>query len=243
MLRSGRESSLHSAIKEWYFRRGDKLEAKIDGYVIDIKRDDLLIEIQTANFSAIKTKLQHLLSRHKVRLVYPVAEQKWIVHKSVTSGETFGRRRSPRKGCLLDLFRELIRIPSLFYNDNLSIEVLLIEQEEIWRNDGKGTWRRKGASIEDRKLISVSETKLFERKTDFLKVLPKDLPDPFSNRNLAENLRIHINRSRQITYSLRKIGVITQVGKHRNQMLFTRSMHPRFEELQNGQEYPESKKT
>jgi hypothetical protein len=222
-FKSGRESSLHSAIKEWYSLEGDRLEAKVDGFVIDIMRGDLLIEIQTANFSAIKTKLQHLLNQHKVRLVYPIPKEKWITHKSRTSEETFGRRKSPKRGCLTDVFNELIRIPSLFSNSNLSIEVLMIEEEETWRNDGKGSWRRKGASIEDRKLIRVLETKIFENKTDFLNFLPKDLPDPFSNRNLAEHLGIHINQSRKITYSLRKIGAITQVGKNRNQMLFTRS--------------------
>lgn len=222
-FKSGRESSLHSAIKEWYFHEGDKLEARVGGYVIDIKRGNLLIEVQTANFSAIKAKLQHLLNRHKVRVVYPIPKQKWIIHKSTTGEDTFGRRRSPRKGCLLDLFNELIRIPSLFYNDNLSIEVVLVEEEEIWRNDGRGTWRRKGASIQDRKLIRVFERELFEHKTDFLKVLPKDLPELFTNRNLAESLGIHISQSRRITYSLRKIGVIAQVGKNGNQMLFKRS--------------------
>jgi hypothetical protein len=228
-FKSGRESSLHSAIKEWYSLKGDRLEAKVDGFVIDIMRGDLLIEIQTANFSAIKTKLQHLLNQHKVRLVYPIPKEKWILHKSTTSEEIFGRRRSPKKGCLTDLFSELIRIPSLFSNGNLSIEVLMIEEEEIWRNDGKGSWRRKGASIEDKKLIRVLETKIFRNKTDFLNFLPKDLQDPFSNRNLAETLGIHINQSRRMTYSLRKIGAITQVGKDRNQMLFTRS-HQRSEE-------------
>ena len=222
-FKSGRESSLHSSIKDWYRHEGDRLEAKVDGYVIDILRGDLLIEIQTANFSAIKTKLLHLLNRHRVRLVYPIAIQKWIIHKSSSSEDTFGRRKSPKRGCLTDVFNELIRIPSLFSNGNLSIEVLMIEEEEIWRNDGKGSWRRKGASIEDKKLIRVLETKIFENKTDFLNFLPKDLQDPFSNRNLAENLGIHINQSRRMTYSLRKIGAIVQVGKDRNQMLFTRS--------------------
>jgi hypothetical protein len=222
-FKSGRESSLHSAIKEWYFHEGDELEAKVEGYVIDIKRGNLLIEVQTANFSAIKAKLQHLLNKHRVRLVYPIPKQKWIIHKPAASEDTFGRRRSPRKGCLLDLFNELIRIPNLFHNDNLSIEALLIEEEEIWRNNGKGTWRRKGASIQDRKLIRVYERELFEHKTEFLRILPKNLPAPFTNRNLAENLGIQIGQSRRITYSLRKIGVIAQVGKNGNQMLFKRS--------------------
>jgi hypothetical protein len=217
---SGRESSLHSAIKNWYFLEGDKLEAKVDDFIVDIVRGDLLIEIQIANFSAIKPKLSCLLNEHKIRLVYPIPKEKWIVHKSTGSGEIFGRRRSPKKGRISDLFSELIRIPSLFSEGNLSVEVLMVEVEETWCNDGIGSWRRKGASIEDRKLIRVFERVVFEHKADFLRVLPKDLPDPFSNRNLAESLGITVNQSRKMTYSLRKIGTIKHIGKIRNQMLF-----------------------
>jgi len=222
---SGRESSLHSAIKELYFLEGDKVEAKVDDFIVDIMRGDLLIEIQIANFSVIKPKLLRLLNEHKVRLVYPIPKEKWIVHKSTGTGEIFGRRRSPKKGRLSDLFNELIRIPSLFCKGNLSVEVLMIEVEEIWCDNGRGSWRRKGASIEDRKLIRVFERRIFEHKKDFLKFLPEDLLDPFSNRNLAESLGISINQSRKMTYSLRRIGAITHVGKNRNQMLFARAIN------------------
>jgi hypothetical protein len=220
---AGRESSLHSAIKKWYFLEGDKLEDRVDGFVVDMVRGDLLIEIQTANFSAIKPKLSRLLNDHKVRLVYPIPKEKWIVHKSMTTGETYGRRRSPKKGRLSDLFSELIRVQCLFSKGNFSVEVLMIEVEEIWRNDGRGSWIRKGASVEDRKLIRVFERRIFEHKADFLKVLPEDLCDPFSNRNLAKSLGISVNQSRKMTYTLRKIGTITYVGKNRNQMLFVRA--------------------
>jgi hypothetical protein len=54
---SGRESSLHSALKKWYSLEGDKLEAQVDDFIVDIVRGYLLIEIQIANFSAIKSKL------------------------------------------------------------------------------------------------------------------------------------------------------------------------------------------
>ena len=222
---SGRESSLHSAIKKWYSLEGDKLEAKVDSFIVDIVRGDLLIEIQTANFSTIKPKLRCLLQGHKVRLVYPIPKKKWIVHRSMSNGEITGRRMSPKKGSLYDLFSELIRISDLFHIGNLSIEVLMIEVEEIWCNDGKGSWRRKGASIEDRKLIRVFERRIFEHKADFLRFLPQDLPDPFSNKDLAESLGLPVNQSRRMTYSLRKIGTMTQVGKNRNQMLFTRTIN------------------
>ena len=221
--RSGRESSLHSAIKKWYFLEGDELEVKVDDFVVDIVRGDLLIEIQTANFSAIRRKLLRLLSEHRVRLVYPIPRVKWIVHRSVVTGEMFGRRRSPKKGCMSDLFSELIRIPTLFSKGNLSIEVLMIEEEEIWCNDGRGSWRRKGASIEDRRLIRVFERQIFEREKDFLKVLPNELPDPFSNRHLAADLGISVNQSRRMTYSFRKMGIITQVAKKGNQIFCSRN--------------------
>ncbi|HEX9261961.1 MAG TPA: hypothetical protein VF893_05480 [Candidatus Bathyarchaeia archaeon] len=222
----GSESSLHSAIKKWYFLEGDKLEGRVDDFVVDIVRGDLLIEIQTANFSAIKPKLLRLLNNHKVRLVYPIPKEKWIVHKSTVTRETYGRRRSPKEGGLSDLFSELIRIPSLIATGNFSIEVLMIEMEEIWFNDGRGSWRRKGASIEDRKLIRVFERTIFEHKTDFLKVLPEGLPDPFSNRNLGKRLGIPVIQSRKMTYVLRRIGTIAYVGKSGNQMLFARAHQP-----------------
>jgi hypothetical protein len=217
---SKRESSLHSGLKKWYFLEGDRLEAKVDGFMVDIARGDLLIEIQTTNFSAIKPKLKRLLRDHKVRLVHPIARKKWIVHKSTSGGEAFGRRRSPKKGALYDLFSELIRIPDLFSKGNLSIEVLMTEVEEIWRNDGRGSWRRKGASVEDRKLIRVFERVMFEDKADFLRILPNDLPNPFSNRNLSQSLGIPINQSRKVTYSLRRIGTIEHAGWNGKQMLF-----------------------
>jgi hypothetical protein len=100
----------------------------------------------------------------------------------------------------------------------------MIEEEEIWCDDGRGSWTRKGASIEDKKLIRVFERTIFENKVDFLKILPENLPDPFSNRNLAEGLGIPINQSRKITYSLRRIGTIRHVGMNKKQMLFERAV-------------------
>jgi hypothetical protein len=207
---SGRESSLHSAIKKWYLLEGDKPEAKVEDFTVDIVRGDLLIEIQTANL-AVKPKLSRLLNDHKVRIVYPIPREKWIIHKSMANGEISGRRRSPKKGRLSDLFSESIRISSLVSNGNLSVEVLMIEMEEIWRDDGRGSWRRRGASIEDRRHIRVLERKVFESKADFLEVLPKDLPDPFSSADLAESLGIRVGQSRRA-----RIGSRRSVENNRN---------------------------
>ena len=213
------EYSLHSEIKDWYSVSGDKLEVKVDGFIIDILRDNLLIEIQTRNFSAIKKKLIRLLLTNQVRLVYPIAKLKWIVHVS-TSGKFVRKRKSPKKGKLTDLFFELVHTSHLISDKNFSLEVLLIEEEELRCNDGKGSWRRRGVSIKDRKLLKVFDRVVFEDRTDFLKILPKNLGVSFTNRVLAKKLGISIRLAQKITYCLRKMNVLIIDGKKKRELLF-----------------------
>ncbi|MCL5952680.1 MAG: hypothetical protein M1132_13345 [Chloroflexi bacterium] len=80
------EKSLHAAIKQWYALPGDLLEQPVDGYIVDMVRGPLLIEIQTRNLSALRRKLHALVLHHPVRLVYPIARDKWIVSFMLGSG-------------------------------------------------------------------------------------------------------------------------------------------------------------
>jgi hypothetical protein len=213
------EYSLHSEIKDWYKISGDELEVKVEDFVVDILRGKLLIEIQTRNFSAVKKKLVKLLLNNQVRLVYPISKLKWIVHESIT-GQFLRRRKSPKKGKLLDLFYELVHTPTLIEDRNFSLEVLLIEEEELRCNDGRGSWRRRGVSVKDRKLMNVFDRIVFEDSRDFLEFLPKELDECFTNRVLALKLGISINLTQKITYCLRKMGAVSIAGKKGNELLF-----------------------
>jgi hypothetical protein len=217
------EGSLHSAIKEWYAAAGDRFEVRVGRSIVDIVRGDLLIEIQTKNFLAIKKKLLKLCKDYRVRLVYPIPEEKWILHIEKQGGEVLSKRRSPKKGKLTNLFDELIRIPEIINEDNISIEVLLVKIEEIRCADGRGSWRRKGVSIIDRKLIEVTDRIEFFNKFDFLKYLPEGLVEPFSNKNLADSLGSKVAIARKMTYCLKRMGVIEEVGKKGNELLFVLS--------------------
>ncbi len=214
------EHSIHSAIKEWYSLPNDRFEVRIDGFIIDILRGDLLIEVQTKSFRAIKGKLSSLAENHQVRLVYPIPERKWIV-RITESSELVSRRKSPREGRLVDLFYELVSIPNLITRENVSLEVLMIEEEEIRCNDGKGSWRRRGVSVKDRKLINVTDRVLFRNKADFLGFLPSNLKKPFTNRSLADLIGASINLTRKMTYCLRKMGVIGMVDRNGKELVFT----------------------
>ena len=215
------EKSLHSSIKQWYAMPGDRLEVKVDKYIIDLVREDSLIEIQTRNFSAIGNKLRALVVYNNVILVHPIAIEKYIVTMD-DSDKIISRRKSPKKGKLVDLFDELIRVPDLIDEENFVLEILMTKEEEIRCKDGKGSWRRKGISIVDRKLVEVVEKVTFKEGKDFLIFLPEDLPRNFTNKDLAKILKVTVYKARKVTYCLRKMKIITEVGKHRNELIFVR---------------------
>ncbi len=213
------EKSLHAGLKEWYAQPGDQFEVSVAGFVIDIVRDDLLIEIQTANFSAMKRKLGKLLQNHRIHMLHPVAQEKWIVRQS-KNGSQHSRRKSPKRGRVEDIFNELIYIPHLLSHPNLSLELLLTQEEQLLRNDGKGSWRRKRWSIHDRRLLQVVEQHSFSTLADLLTLLPPTLPQPFTNVNLAVELNCPPRLAQKITYTLRHAGALDIAGKQGRALLY-----------------------
>lgn len=214
------ESSLHSALKRWYEIPGDKLEEPIENYLIDIVRDDLLIEIQTKNFSAIKKKIANLIQNHKMCLVHPISQDKWITSIDAKSNKLIRRRLSPLHRSYIDIFDELIRIPNLISNPNLTLEIFLVQTEEIRKKDGKGSWRRRGWSICDRKLIGVLGKKEFNNPHDFLDFIPKSLKIPFTNAELAYTLEKPLSLAQKMSYCLRKMGILKIIGKRGKWLLY-----------------------
>lgn len=214
------ESSLHAALVAWYAQPGDALEAVVSGYVIDIKREDLLIEVQTGNFAGLRCKLAQLLPRHQVRVLYPLPVAKWIVRTSA-EGEVLARRKSPKRARVEDVFRELVSLPELLSHSHLAIEIVWVEMEEVWRQDGRGSWRRRGWSIADRRLLAVQGSQRLQAPADYLALLPATLPDPFSNRDLAQRLGCPLPLAGKMTYTLRQAGWLALAGKRGKALVFT----------------------
>jgi hypothetical protein len=215
------ESSLHAALKTHYARSGGLQEVPVDGYLVDVVRQGLLIEIQTGNFTAIKDKLKALLDNHHLLLVYPVAQEKWIVRLPSEGNAPIGRRRSPKRGRVAEIFRELVRIPSLMTHPNLSLEVLLVREEEIRRNDGQGSWRRKGWSIIDHRLLEIVHSHLFQTPQDLLTLIPESLPEPFTSKDLAAAMGVPRYLAQKAAYCLRNMQVITITGRRGRSYLYT----------------------
>ncbi|HKQ72393.1 MAG TPA: hypothetical protein VJ810_01600 [Blastocatellia bacterium] len=206
------EKPLHASLKQWYAQPGDRFEVAVGGFVIDIVRDDLLIEIQTGNFSSIKSKLTNLTHSHRVRLIYPIAQEKWIVRSTTDNHGRVIRRKSPKRGRLEDLFWEMVSIPQLLSNRNFSLEVLMIKEEVARRYERKRRWRRKGWVIEARRLLEVMDRRLFKESADWRGLLPEGL-ESFTTRDLATAMDTRRELAQKMAYCLRKGELIELIGR------------------------------
>jgi hypothetical protein len=194
------ETSLHAALKTWYAQPGDSIEALVDGYIIDIRRGDTLIEIQTRHFSSLRHKLEELLAHYPVHLVHPIASQKWIVH--IENGIATRRRKSPKHGRTEHMFNELVYIPHPLNNSNFSLQILFTEEEETWVNESGGSWRRKGWRIADRRLIGILGTQEFYRINEYRDLMPTDLPETFTAADLARQAQLPHKLAQKMPYTL-----------------------------------------
>ena len=211
-----REKPLHASLKRWYSRPGDGVEVSVDGYVIDLVRDDLLIEIQTRGFSSMKQKVAALLEGgHRLRIVHPIPTDRWIV-KVDADGTILSRRRSPKHGHPTDVFAELVSFPQLLSDPNLEIHVVLVHQDELRQHSDDGPWRRKGWRVAERRLVEGVDDVLLESPADLLGLLPLDLPDPFTTADVSAGLGRPRRVAQQLAYCLRKMEAITEVGREGN---------------------------
>lgn len=222
------EKSLHAALKDLYAQPGDVTEYSLGGYVVDIVRGvdsgngepQCCIEIQTRSLLKMKKKLTALLDSYPVHVVHPIAAQRFLVRVS-EDGVILSRRKSPRHGAIYDVFSELVSLPMLACHPNFSLEVLLIHEEEIWLDDGRGSWRRKRWSIHDRRLLEIVERVTLASPADFAALLPGSLPDPFDSKELALALKQQRYLAQKMAYCLREMGLLKVKGKRGNALLYS----------------------
>jgi len=205
------ESSLHRALKLRYAKRG-KTEKILAGYVCDgIGPKGEAIEVQTRNFGSLKRKLPDLAKNVMVRLIYPVIVNKTIEVYDI-KGALLRRRKSPRRGTVWDVFKELVHAPVLVRLKNVTLEIAMVDAVERRRDDGKGSWRRKGVSIEDRILERCLETIVLAKKSDWRRhFLP--LRGEFTSAELALAARIKTPLARKTVYTLVKAGILKKTHK------------------------------
>ncbi len=214
------EGPLHAGLKAWYARPGDRFEVPVETYHVDVVRDDLLIEIQTASFSSCARKLRDLVERHRVRLVHPIPRERYIVKLPENGRGRPKRRRSPKRLGFEEIFTELVSIPELLAHPNFELELVATREDEVRAWKRRPRRKRFQWQVEERRLLEVLAMRLLTEPTDLRELLPRDLPQPFDTQELA----VAWGRSRaiaqQATYCLRKSGALAEAGKRGRARLY-----------------------
>lgn len=217
-----RETHLHAALKEWCAQPGDEFEVPVGNFIADIWRDGRIVEIQTRGFSSLKRKLDSLLDDYPIRIVHPIPAAKWIV-RGPHGGKSSTRRKSPKSGSVHDIFGELVSFPWLVDHPNLTLEIVMTQEEEVRHFDGNRSWRRKGWAVVDRRLLDVTESCLVSSPHDLEAMLPAELPEEFTTADLAGAIGRPRRTAQQMAYCLREMGRIEIVGKDGNALRYGRA--------------------
>jgi hypothetical protein len=189
---------------------------------VDILRGGQIIEIQTKNFSSIARKMRALVGAgHRVRLVYPVPRDVWIVKLSEDGGE-MSRRRSPKHPEIVDVFAELVSFPDLIGHEHFELEVVLTREERLMRQDARAGWRRRGWLTVERRLLDVYDTMPLRTMADYVALLPEGLAAEFGTAEIAAACGRPRALGQQMAYCLRRCGVIEKVGSAGNAVVYAR---------------------
>jgi len=216
------EHSLHARLKQLLAEPGDRLEALVEGKVVDlVKADGELVEVQTSSLAKIVPKVLALAATgRRVRVVHPIAAETTIRRLDPLTEELLSVRKSPKRGDLWSLFDELVRAPALIAAPNVAVEALIVRSSVIRVRDGSGSWRRRGDRTEDRLLEEILSSTRLETRADWLGLIPRGLEAPWSSGALGEALGIPDWRARKLLYCLCRAGLLAESGKEGRRKLY-----------------------
>lgn len=219
-------SDLHQALQDFYAHRdgardNGRVEVEMDGYRADVVRGEVIYEVQTGAFAAIREKLRALAREHPVVLVHAIPAIKFIARVD-SAGAELSCRRSPRRARPVDVFAHLVHAPDLLRRDNLALEIVEVVERELRCDDGRGSWRRQGVSVVGHELLAILAIQRFDRPADLARLLPVDLPEQFTVAELAAMGEMRRRLAGRMAYALREAGAIEQVGKRGNAHVYQR---------------------
>lgn len=220
------ESKLHHSLKILYQEIYEGYtEASQDGFIYDIvTKNGNIVEIQTKNLTKLLPKiLKTIENGHNIKLIHPIPLTTRI-ELSNEKGKVISKRKSPKKGCIYDVFRELTGIYPVMTNPHFSLEVVEIEMTEervrtnepVQSKNGRRRYRRNWLKT-GKRLDEIINTRRFSSASDYLKLLP-----PLPQKFCAKDLKTALNKlpdtpkrsvdAHLIIWVLSHAGIIEQVG-------------------------------
>ncbi len=214
------EKTVHAILKNTKDPDESHQEVPITGkFIADICNGKKIIEIQSANFGSLWPKLETLLPKYQVTLVYPIPHKKTIVWIDPDTGEEVQRNKSTHTGSYYHAFKELTKIRPLLNHKNLLIDLILIDLEEYKIMDGWSRDKKRGSHRFDRIPNALYDERIFKKQADYRFFVPQsiqNLPEgeTFTSKDFAKAVGI---KEKSINYSaillvLTELGVVERVG-------------------------------
>ena len=211
------EKTLHAVLKRMIEPDLSRHEVKLGRYAADVLNERGVFEIQTRNLHKLKPKLTALLPYYPVTVVVPVIETKWLLTMDPETGELTHRRRSPKRGRAAALLPDLTYLKPLLKDPNLSFLLVLLEGEELRKlTPGR---RRPVTPLEFAPTRFLGTVRL-RTAADYAALLPSDLPEAFTARELARALGLPAPRGSAAANVLCHMGAIVLTGRRKNAYLY-----------------------
>ena len=218
-----KEKKLHIILKK-YFEPDDTFhEVPTNGFIADIRRGNVITEIETSGFSGLLPKLSAYLPEYKVNLVYPIAAKKYVSWIDPDTCDISKRNRSPKKQTVYDALFELVRILPHVSDPNLHILVPVLEIDEYRMLDGWSYNRKRGSHRFERMPTNLLDIIEISSDNDYLKYIPGTCADEFGAKEFAKGCKIDSRTASAILKVMQARGVVSRVANKGRAYRYTRN--------------------
>lgn len=219
-----KEKTLHSVLKNYMEPDTTKQEIKYGRFYVDILNENGIIEIQTQGFQNLRKKLDVLLEKNVVTVVYPITYEKFLYWVDVETGEISKKRKSPRKGTYYKAFFELYKIKSYLNHPNLRIHLMLINMDEYRLLNGWSRDKKKGSSRHDRIPTALIDELLLESVDDYTMLVPDSLVESFTVKDYIKATGLTQKMASLALNVLMSVEAVERVGKKGRAYIYQRKV-------------------
>ncbi|MBR6106432.1 MAG: hypothetical protein IKQ39_00325 [Oscillospiraceae bacterium] len=211
------EKTLHLALKYYFAPDPGTHERPVGGFIADAVTEEGIIEIQTRGLSRLRRKLAAFLPVCPVTVVFPVAEEKWLMRVD-EAGELRSKRRSPKHESLYTAVREIYTLRDYLTNPRLTVCLCRLSIAEYILGSDRRSRRRL-----DRVPLALQGITELRTPADYAALLPDALPEPFTVKELRGLTGQNEMLGGILVNLLARVGCVMQCGMRGRQKLWTRT--------------------
>jgi len=216
------EKTLHKILKLYVEPDITKHEVKYLGSVADVKNGEGVIEVQTRNYDKLAPKIKKFLAQAPVRVICPLAEEKWLSWIDEKTGEISDKRKSPKKEGIYDALKLLHGIRSVITDPRLTVTVVYMRVDEYKNLNGWDVTGKRGATRLERIPTALLHTEDITSVEYYKELIPDNLGEEF----LAKDFCRAIKRTSRYSYYILKLlvaaGALRESGMRGRAVVYQR---------------------